>query len=196
MSFSSRVSRLRPSCSGNRRGQSPLGMTGIGPMSPPPAWCLCDIIQSEDREALPGSSTGRGSFMNIRGISDVYGLGELEAAGSALIKAHERGHDLDEWGPIIGERMRIARCRLCGGCVGGWCGSFARPARRPGALAVTPSPLTVRQGLGRDRGPSFAGVGHHRRRSAMYSSLTWRQPARAAAGVRDSHSALACTSLS
>src|SRR5215210_5920375 len=142
MSFSSRVSRLRPSCSGNRHGQSPLGMTGIGPMSPPPAWCLCDIIQSEDREALPGSSTGRGSFMNIRGISDVYGVSELEAAGSALIKAHERRHDLDEWGP------------------------------------------------------SFAGVGHHRRRSAMYSSLTWRQAARAAAGVRDSHSALACTSLS
>ena len=52
--------------------------------------------------------------MNIRGISDVYGLGELEAAGSALIIAHEHGHDLDEWGPIIGERMRIARCRLCG----------------------------------------------------------------------------------
>jgi hypothetical protein len=52
--------------------------------------------------------------MNIRGISDVYSLGELEAAGSALIKAHERGHDLDEWGPTIGERMRIARCRLCG----------------------------------------------------------------------------------
>src|SRR5215210_7446217 len=191
MSFASLVSRLRPSCSGNPRGQSPLGMTGIGPMSPPPAWCLCDIIQNEDREALPGSSTGRGSFMNIRGISDVYGLGELEAAGSALIKAHERGHDLDEWGPIIGERMRIARCRLCGRLV--W---IVRPARRPGALAVTPSPLTVRQGLGRDRGPSFAGVGHHRRRWAMYSSLTWRQAARAAAGVRDSHSALACTSLS
>jgi hypothetical protein len=34
--------------------------------------------------------------MNICGISDVYGLGELEAAGSALIEAHERGHDLDE----------------------------------------------------------------------------------------------------
>ena len=52
--------------------------------------------------------------MNIRGISDVYGVSELEAAGSALIKAHERKHDLDEWGPTIGERMRIARCRLCG----------------------------------------------------------------------------------
>ena len=52
--------------------------------------------------------------MNIRGISDVYGVGELEAAGSVLIEAHERGHDLDEWGPTIGERMRTAKCRLCG----------------------------------------------------------------------------------
>ena len=52
--------------------------------------------------------------MNIRGISDAYGVGELEAAGSALIEAHERGHDLGEWGPTIGERMRIAKCRLCG----------------------------------------------------------------------------------
>ena len=52
--------------------------------------------------------------MNIRGISDAYGVGELEATGSALIKAHERGHDLGEWGPTIGGRMRIARCRLCG----------------------------------------------------------------------------------
>jgi hypothetical protein len=51
--------------------------------------------------------------MNICGISDVYGLGELEAAGSALIEAHERGHDLDEWGPTIGERMRFAKCRRC-----------------------------------------------------------------------------------
>ena len=52
--------------------------------------------------------------MNMNGINDVYGLGELEAAGSALIEAHERGHDLGEWGPTIGERMHIARCRLCG----------------------------------------------------------------------------------
>ena len=52
--------------------------------------------------------------MNMNGINDVYGLGELEAAGSALMEAHERGHDLGEWGPTIGERMRIAKCRLCG----------------------------------------------------------------------------------
>jgi hypothetical protein len=52
--------------------------------------------------------------MNIRAISDVYGVSELGAAGSALIEAHERGHDLGEWGPSIGERMRIAKCRLCG----------------------------------------------------------------------------------
>ena len=52
--------------------------------------------------------------MNIRGINDVYGVGELEATGSALIEAHERGHDLGEWGPTIGERMRFAKCRRCG----------------------------------------------------------------------------------
>jgi hypothetical protein len=51
--------------------------------------------------------------MNLSGINDVYGVGELEATGSALIEAHERGHDLGEWGPTM-ERMRFARCRLCG----------------------------------------------------------------------------------
>ncbi len=50
----------------------------------------------------------------MTGTNDVYGLGELEAAGSALIEAHERGHDLGDWGPIVGERMRTAKCRLCG----------------------------------------------------------------------------------
>ena len=52
--------------------------------------------------------------MHSHGINDVYGVAELEAAGSALIEAHQRGHDLGEWGPTIGERMRIAKCRLCG----------------------------------------------------------------------------------
>jgi hypothetical protein len=52
--------------------------------------------------------------MNIRGIKDVNGVGELEATGSALIEAHERGHDLGEWGPTISERMRLAKCRRCG----------------------------------------------------------------------------------
>jgi hypothetical protein len=51
--------------------------------------------------------------MNIRGINDVYGAGELGAAGSALIEAHERGHDLGAWRSIH-ERMRIASCRVCG----------------------------------------------------------------------------------
>jgi hypothetical protein len=37
--------------------------------------------------------------MNMSGINDVYGVGELEATGSALIEAHERGHDLGDWGP-------------------------------------------------------------------------------------------------
>jgi len=41
--------------------------------------------------------------MNIRGINDVYGVGELEATDSALIEAHERGHDFGDW-----QRMRFA----------------------------------------------------------------------------------------
>ena len=52
--------------------------------------------------------------MNMSGINDVYGVGELEATGSALIEVHERGHDLGDWGPTIGERMRTAKCRRCG----------------------------------------------------------------------------------
>ena len=36
--------------------------------------------------------------MTMRGINDVYGVGELEATGSVLIEAHERGHDLGDWG--------------------------------------------------------------------------------------------------
>ena len=51
--------------------------------------------------------------MNTRGINDVYGVGELEVAGSALIEAYERGHDLGDWCPTM-ERMRFARCRGCG----------------------------------------------------------------------------------
>jgi hypothetical protein len=52
--------------------------------------------------------------MNMSGINDLYGVGELEATGSALIEAHERGHDLGEWEPTIGKRMRLAKCRRCG----------------------------------------------------------------------------------
>ncbi len=52
--------------------------------------------------------------MNMRGINDVYGVGELEATGSALIEAHERGHELGEWEPTKGERMCLARCWGCG----------------------------------------------------------------------------------
>ena len=51
--------------------------------------------------------------MDTTGTNDVYGVGEIEAAGGALIKAHERGHDPGDWRPIH-ERMRITSCRLCG----------------------------------------------------------------------------------
>ena len=50
----------------------------------------------------------------MSGINDVHGVSELEATGSALIEAHERGHDLGDWGPTIGKQMRLAKCRRCG----------------------------------------------------------------------------------
>ena len=49
----------------------------------------------------------------MAGTYDVYGVGEREAAGGALIEAYERAHNLGDWRPIH-ERMRIASCRLCG----------------------------------------------------------------------------------
>ena len=49
----------------------------------------------------------------MAGTNDVYGAGEREAAGSALIETYERGHHLGDWRPIH-ERMRIASCSLCG----------------------------------------------------------------------------------
>ena len=41
-------------------------------------------------------------------INNVYVVGKLEATGSALIEAHERGHDLDDW-----QRMRFAYSLRC-----------------------------------------------------------------------------------
>ena len=46
--------------------------------------------------------------MGLRGISDVYVVGELEAAGSALIEAHECGQDFGDW-----QRMRFAHGPRC-----------------------------------------------------------------------------------
>jgi hypothetical protein len=43
--------------------------------------------------------------MNMTGANDLYGVGKIEAAGSALIEAHEREHDLTDWRPIY-EQMR------------------------------------------------------------------------------------------
>jgi hypothetical protein len=51
--------------------------------------------------------------MSTYEVNDTYGVDELQATGSALIKAYERGHDLGEWHPIE-ERMRLAGCRRCG----------------------------------------------------------------------------------
>ena len=36
----------------------------------------------------------------MAGTNDVYGVGEREAAGSALIETYERGHNLGDWRPI------------------------------------------------------------------------------------------------
>jgi hypothetical protein len=49
----------------------------------------------------------------MAGTNDVYGVGEREAAGSALIEAYERGVQPRRLAPLH-ERMRIASCRLCG----------------------------------------------------------------------------------
>ena len=51
--------------------------------------------------------------MHTPGVNGVYGVDELEATGSAVVQAHERGHVLGDW-RLIGERMRAASCRLCG----------------------------------------------------------------------------------
>jgi hypothetical protein len=51
--------------------------------------------------------------MNMTSANDLYGVGEIEAAGSALIEAHEREQDLTDWRPID-EQMRIASRRLSG----------------------------------------------------------------------------------
>ena len=41
-------------------------------------------------------------------INDVYGVDELEATGSALIEAHERGHDFGDW-----QRIHFAYSLRC-----------------------------------------------------------------------------------
>ena len=52
--------------------------------------------------------------MPSHGINDVYGVAELEAVGSAMVGAHELGHDLGGW-RLVEDRMRLANCRRCSG---------------------------------------------------------------------------------
>jgi hypothetical protein len=59
------------------------------------------------KETLSRFSTVRGSFTDMR-INDVYVVGELEAAGSALIEAHECGQDFGDW-----QQMRFAHGLRC-----------------------------------------------------------------------------------
>jgi hypothetical protein len=51
--------------------------------------------------------------MIMTGANDLYGVGQLEAACSALIATDEREHVLTDWRPIH-EQMRIASRRLFG----------------------------------------------------------------------------------
>lgn len=76
-----------------------------------PALQLSDIIQSRERKLFRGPL--RGSLMYTPGVNDVYGIDELEATGSAVVQAHEHGHDLGDR-RLLGERMRASGCRLCG----------------------------------------------------------------------------------
>ena len=50
--------------------------------------------------------------MHSHGINDVDGVAELEALGSAMVGAHELGHDLGDW-RLVEDRMRMANCRHC-----------------------------------------------------------------------------------
>jgi hypothetical protein len=69
----------------------------------------------------------------MAGINDVFGVGELEAAGSALIEAYERGHNLGDWRPSTSgcASPAVDGVVVC-------CGSFARLTRKADALAVRP----------------------------------------------------------
>src|SRR5919112_2400464 len=58
------------------------------------------------------SGPSRGTSMHSHGINDVYGVAELEALGSAMVEAHECGHDLGDW-RLVEARMRLANCRRC-----------------------------------------------------------------------------------
>src|SRR5829696_4772404 len=59
-----------------------------------PNFCLCCTIQSGKGSV---SWPSRGSLVHSHGINDLHGVAELEAVGSAMIEAHECGHDLGDW---------------------------------------------------------------------------------------------------
>ena len=56
----------------------------------------------------------RGSFTDMR-INDVYVVGELEATGSTLIEAHERGHAFGDWlADALRPRSQVQECQRSG----------------------------------------------------------------------------------
>jgi hypothetical protein len=71
--------------------------------------------------------------MNMTGTNYVHRVGELEAAGSALIEVMNVGTTSATGAPYTSGCSSPA---VEGVAV--WCGSFARPARSHGALAVMP----------------------------------------------------------
>ena len=56
-------------------------------------------------------------MMHSHDVNDLYGGGELEAHGSVMIEASERGHDLGDW-RLVEDLIRLADCRIC--CALAW----------------------------------------------------------------------------
>ena len=89
--------------------------------------------------------------MHSHGMNDVYGVAELEAVGSAMVGAHELGHDLGDL-RLAEDRMRMANCRHC--CCLAW---IVRPPGeetwRAGGSALI---AHCASGEGSRKGPGFS----------------------------------------
>jgi hypothetical protein len=56
-------------------------------------------------------------MMHSHDVTDLCGVGELDAHGSAMIEARECVHDLGDW-RLVDDTMRRANCRIC--CALAW----------------------------------------------------------------------------